>query len=117
MAAKRRVEWQQSREERAEKERAAEAARERVEQISHEAVEDWKGLCESLSKTKIRALVLKPDPDDPCRVLLSTKALEPTPGDMLRDPQLVYDRAEEMAAAWRAKRWAAQAVGTQQDGS
>ena len=33
---------------------------------------------------------------------LSTKKLEPTPGDMLRDPGLVYRRADEMAAAFRS---------------
>jgi small subunit ribosomal protein S1 len=36
------------------------------------------------------------------RVSLSTKKLEPTPGDMLRDPQLVFNRADEMAAIFRA---------------
>ena len=35
------------------------------------------------------------------RVSLSTKKLEPTPGDMVRDPNLVYTRADEMAAAFR----------------
>ena len=35
------------------------------------------------------------------RVSLSTKKLEPTPGDMVRDPALVYARADEMAAAFR----------------
>ncbi len=35
------------------------------------------------------------------RVSLSTKKLEPTPGDMVRDPNLVYSRADEMAAAFR----------------
>ena len=35
------------------------------------------------------------------RVSLSTKKLEPTPGDMLRDPGLVFRRADEMAAAFR----------------
>jgi small subunit ribosomal protein S1 len=35
------------------------------------------------------------------RMSLSTKKLEPTPGDMLRDPGLVYNRADEMAAAFR----------------
>jgi len=32
---------------------------------------------------------------------LSTKQLEPEPGDMIRDRQLVYDKAEEMAAKYR----------------
>jgi len=31
-------------------------------------------------------------------VAFSTKQLEPEPGDMIRDRQLVYDKAEEMAA-------------------
>lgn len=35
------------------------------------------------------------------RVSLSTKKLEPTPGDMVRDPELVFARADEMAAAFR----------------
>ena len=37
------------------------------------------------------------------RVALCTKKLEPTPGDMLRDPALVYERAEEMAALFRQR--------------
>lgn len=35
------------------------------------------------------------------RISLSTKQLEPNPGDMLRDPKLVYEKAEEMAAKYR----------------
>lgn len=34
------------------------------------------------------------------RIFLSTKALEPEPGDMLRNPQIVYQKAEEMAAKY-----------------
>ena len=30
-------------------------------------------------------------------LILSTKQLEATPGDMLTNPQLVYEKAEEMA--------------------
>lgn len=37
------------------------------------------------------------------RMSLSTKKLEPNPGDMLSDPQKVYDQADEMAAAFRQK--------------
>jgi len=36
------------------------------------------------------------------RVHFSTKELEQEPGDMLRNPQLVYQVADEMAAAFRA---------------
>jgi len=35
------------------------------------------------------------------RISLSTKALEPEPGDMLTNPQKVFDRAEEMAALYK----------------
>lgn len=37
------------------------------------------------------------------RFTLTTKKLEQKAGDMLRDPQLVYQVAEEMAAGFRAK--------------
>ncbi|KAG2490188.1 hypothetical protein HYH03_011315 [Edaphochlamys debaryana] len=85
-------------------------------ECSHETVEDWESLCHTFRtlKIKIKALVIKPDPDNR-RVLLSTKALEPTPGDMMRNPELVYDRAEEMAEACRVKREAAQAAEKEAD--
>ena len=35
------------------------------------------------------------------RISLSTKQLEPEPGDMVKNPDLVYDKAEEMAAKYR----------------
>ena len=35
------------------------------------------------------------------RQSLSTKALEPEPGDMLTDPQKVFSKAEEMAAKYK----------------
>ena len=35
------------------------------------------------------------------RISLSTKALEPEPGDMLTDPQKVFSKAEVMAAKYK----------------
>ena len=35
------------------------------------------------------------------RISLSTKALEPEPGDMLSDPQKGFEKAEEMAAKYK----------------
>lgn len=35
------------------------------------------------------------------RFALSTKKLEPAPGDFIRNPQVVFDRAEEMAALFK----------------
>lgn len=43
------------------------------------------------------------------RITLSTKKLEPTPGDMLRNPQRVYEQAEQMAADFRTRIEAMQA--------
>lgn len=37
------------------------------------------------------------------RLALSTKKLEPTPGDMLKDPSLVFARADEMAALFKIR--------------
>lgn len=37
------------------------------------------------------------------RMSLSTKKLEPNPGDMLRDPQKVYERADEMAKDFKER--------------
>jgi small subunit ribosomal protein S1 len=42
------------------------------------------------------------------RISLSTKQLEPEPGDMVKNRQLVYDKAEEMAAKFREQMMAAQ---------
>jgi small subunit ribosomal protein S1 len=37
------------------------------------------------------------------RISLSTKQLEPEPGDMVKNPQLVYEKAEEMAVKYRER--------------
>ena len=50
----------------------------------------------------MQVMILSQDKDRN-RMSLSTKKLEPTPGDMLKDPQLVYDQAEEMAEAFRRR--------------
>jgi len=43
-------------------------------------------------------MVLKHEND---MLSLTTRALEPSPGDMLRNPKLVFDRAEEIAGLRR----------------
>eukprot|EP00798_Chlamydomonas_sp_ICE-L_P005942 gene5942-biopygen13277 len=50
---------------------------------------------------KIKVVVHKMRKDRP--IMLSTKSLELNPGDMVKNPQLVYEKAEEAAAAFRAK--------------
>ena len=44
------------------------------------------------------------------RISLSTKQLEPEPGDMVKNPQIVYEKAEEMAERYR-QQLAAQSEG------
>ncbi|PNH04143.1 30S ribosomal protein S1, chloroplastic [Tetrabaena socialis] len=68
----------------------------RVSQVSKERVTQLDAVLKA--GDAIKALVLSTDPERG-RFTLSTKVLEATPGDMLRDPQLVYDKAEETAAA------------------
>jgi ribosomal protein S1 len=48
----------------------------------------------------IKVLVLKADSKNG-RIRLTTKYLEKTPGDMINNPQFVFDNAEEMADAFR----------------
>ena len=50
----------------------------------------------------VQAMVIAND-NGGTRLSLSTKALEPQPGDMLRNPGLVYEKAEEMAALFRER--------------
>ncbi|KAG2490189.1 hypothetical protein HYH03_011316 [Edaphochlamys debaryana] len=74
-----------------------------LSEISQEGVKCWDSMYDTIqSFHKIKALVIKPDPDNPYRVLLSTKAAHQ--GDMLRNPELVYDGADVMAAKLRDKR-------------
>ncbi len=58
---------------------------------------------------RIKVMVLSQDRERG-RVALCTKKLEPTPGDMLRDPALVYEKAEEMAALFKQRVAAAEAA-------
>ncbi|KAJ9527026.1 hypothetical protein QJQ45_025262, partial [Haematococcus lacustris] len=69
-------------------------------QVSHTRVKS----VESILKKgdKLKALILSCDWDK-SRVTLSTKKLEPSPGDMLKDPQLVFDKAEEMAEVFKSR--------------
>ena len=50
----------------------------------------------------LQVMILSQDKDRG-RMSLSTKKLEVAPGDMLRDPQKVFDRAEETAALFRER--------------
>ncbi|BDI16717.1 hypothetical protein ANSO36C_25190 [Nostoc cf. commune SO-36] len=51
------------------------------------------------------------------RISLSTKQLEPEPGDMIKNRDLVYDKAEEMAAKYREQLLAKQQGATAATGA
>lgn len=48
------------------------------------------------------------------RISLSTKQLEPEPGDMVKNPQAVYDNAEAMAEKYREQMAQAQLAAKEQ---
>jgi len=50
----------------------------------------------------IKVLILSKD-GERGRLSLSTKKLEPSPGDMLRNPALVFEKAEEMGRIFRER--------------
>lgn len=71
-----------------------------VSQISHDRITDVGNVLQPGDKLKV--MILSQDRERG-RISLSTKRLEPTPGDMLRNPSLVYESAEEMAQSFRQR--------------
>lgn len=71
-----------------------------ISQISHDRITNVENVLQPGDKLKV--MVLSQDRERG-RISLSTKKLEPTPGDMLRNPQLVYETAEEMAQTFRQR--------------
>ncbi|WP_343277552.1 S1 RNA-binding domain-containing protein [Kamptonema sp. UHCC 0994] len=69
-----------------------------ISQISHAPFDDPHSVFQV--DDEVKAMILDVDVLRG-RILLSTKQLEPEPGDMLKNPQLVYEKAEEMAAKYR----------------
>jgi small subunit ribosomal protein S1 len=49
------------------------------------------------------------------RLAFSTKKLEPTPGDMLKDPSIVFARAEEMADLFKIRVAAAERAAREEE--
>ena len=84
-----------------------------VSQISHDHVASIDKVLAAGDKVKV--LVLTHDRERG-RISLSTKKLEPTPGDMLRNPGLVFERADETAAAFRAAMAAAESAAREGEG-
>ncbi|KAH6808573.1 ribosomal protein S1 [Perilla frutescens var. frutescens] len=71
-----------------------------VSQISHDRVSDLATVLQPGDTLKV--MILSHDRERG-RVSLSTKKLEPTPGDMIRNPKLVFEKAEEMAQTFRQR--------------
>ncbi|GJP43224.1 hypothetical protein CLOM_g2715 [Closterium sp. NIES-68] len=78
-----------------------------ISQISHDRVTNVESVLAEGDQLKVMVLSFDSERG---RVSLSTKKLEPTPGDMLRNPQLVFDKAEEMAATFKERVAAAEAA-------
>ncbi|XP_061370464.1 small ribosomal subunit protein bS1c-like [Gastrolobium bilobum] len=71
-----------------------------VSQISHDRITDIATVLQPGDTLKV--MILSHDRERG-RVSLSTKKLEPTPGDMIRNPDLVFEKAEEMAQTFRQR--------------
>ena len=69
-----------------------------ISEISHEHIETPHGVFNVNDQMKVMIIDLDSERG---RISLSTKALEPEPGDMLTDPQKVFSKAEEMAAKYK----------------
>jgi len=71
-----------------------------ISQISYDRVQDiTTALTEGM---EIKVMIIDHDKSNG-RIALSTKTLEAEPGDMLRDPQHVFDNAEDTAAKYHAR--------------
>ncbi len=71
-----------------------------ISQISYDRIEDLERVLQP--GMQVKCMIIDHDKVNG-RIALSTKTLEPQPGDMLKDPQMVFDRAEETAKAYHAK--------------
>lgn len=71
-----------------------------VSQISHDHVADISAVVPD--GTEIKCMIINQDKEKG-RISLSTKTLEPEPGDMLRDSAMVYEKADDMAARYHKR--------------
>jgi len=71
-----------------------------ISEISHEHIETPNSVFNVNDEIKVMIIDLDAERG---RISLSTKQLEPEPGDMLKDSQLVFAKAEEMAVKYREK--------------
>lgn len=71
-----------------------------ISQISYDRIDDIEKVLQPGMQMKV--MIIDHDKVNG-RIALSTKFIEPEPGDMLRDPQMVFERAEETAKVYHEK--------------
>merc|ERR1712176_817793 len=71
-----------------------------ISQISYGRIEDLEAVLQP--GMPVKCMIIDHDKMNG-RIALSTKTLEPNPGDMLRDSQAVFDNAEESAERYHQK--------------
>ncbi|NEQ29496.1 MAG: 30S ribosomal protein S1 [Leptolyngbya sp. SIO4C5] len=69
-----------------------------ISEISHDHIDTPHSVFNVNDEIKVMIIDLDAERG---RISLSTKQLEPEPGDMVKNPDVVYDRAEEMAEKYR----------------
>lgn len=76
-----------------------------ISEISHDHIDTPHSVFNVNDQLKVMIIDLDAERG---RISLSTKQLEPEPGDMVKNPQLVYEKAEEMAEKYRQQQLAQQ---------
>ena len=71
-----------------------------ISQISYDRIEDMEKVLQP--GMAVKCMIIDHDKVNG-RIALSTKTLEPEPGDMLKDPGMVFEKAEDTAAAYHAR--------------
>jgi len=71
-----------------------------ISQISYDRIEDLEQVLQP--GMPVKCMIIDHDKVNG-RIALSTKTIEPSPGDMLRDPARVFDMAEESAERYHTK--------------
>ena len=70
-----------------------------ISQISYDRIEDLEKVLQP--GMQVKCMIIDHDKVNG-RIALSTKTLEPNSGDMIRDPAMVFEKAEETAAKYHA---------------
>jgi small subunit ribosomal protein S1 len=71
-----------------------------ISQISYDRIDDLEKVLQP--NMRVKCMIIDHDKVNG-RIALSTKTLEPQPGDMLRDANMVFEKAEETAKAYLEK--------------